>query len=554
MKLPKLFNGRRVHREQIAEMQRLTTVLSEYAAYQITGESMRQRLGELDPHLVNLLVDMSQYERIIGGGFTGAESRLRTVKLSRSKVKTDVQIANAVKTWTDWGFGRNVNIKALDPNADEVWQATWTTPINKPIFKEETLHEHSNRTLVDGDFFFVDYASRVDGSSRWRYFKTERVTSIIHSPLDDAINLYYVVDIGNGTQAAYPDAFAWFALRGEFESVKLPQGIVDVNALPQMMNSQTFASIIPVQRNIDEDDGRGWPQFYRAFSWSDVYAQMLREYSQVFSAVAAYVDKIKADGGQRTINDIITSLQSGLASGNSNVWDSNPAPTAGATWGENQAMERTRLPLGSAAGDAQAGTLVIGTQLATALGVKLSDIGRPDAFQNKATADIAAESPQQGWQRYQNFWASIWQQVVEITLRVKTEFTNQTFESYESAVSMSLPINIETSEIKQGMDAVTNAAQAGMLDMGVANRTNKALTTLLLLDFNVSDVGEIIEPPTQAEADNAPTAAHLGESHTPVLIAHTCPLCGHAEAESYAGHGPLLRCAGCGKTYDPEVE
>jgi len=43
-------------------------------------------------------------------------------------------------------------------------------------------------------------------------------------------------------------------------------------------------------------------------------------------------------------------------------------------------------------------------------------------------------------------------------------------------------------------------------------------------------------------------------SHQPVTINRTCPLCGADTAYHYEGHGPLLVCAGCGKTYNPEVE
>lgn len=45
-------------------------------------------------------------------------------------------------------------------------------------------------------------------------------------------------------------------------------------------------------------------------------------------------------------------------------------------------------------------------------------------------------------------------------------------------------------------------------------------------------------------------------SHTPVIVDSVCPLCGFVKAESYDGHGPLLRCASpkCKKTYDPTVE
>ena len=43
-------------------------------------------------------------------------------------------------------------------------------------------------------------------------------------------------------------------------------------------------------------------------------------------------------------------------------------------------------------------------------------------------------------------------------------------------------------------------------------------------------------------------------SHQAVIVDSVCPLCGFVKAESYSGHGPLLRCANCKKTYDLTVE
>ena len=534
MKLPKLFNGRR---ERLAETS-------------AANEATRQQLAELDARLLQLIASMSGREQLIGDRVLGIGAR--NVDLSRYYAKTDIQIGNAVDTWTNWGFGRQVAIKAEDPQADIVWQATWDAPINKPIFKEASLHEHSNRVLIDGEFFFVAYITKGDGAVTWRYFKTERITQIIHPENDDAINLYYVVDVGDGRQRAFPDAFSFFSFEEKFESAKLPEGVVDINQEDTTLDNQSIALIVPVQRNIG-DDGRGWPQFYKAPPWTDAYAQMLREYSQVWSAVAAYVDKIKAKGGSKTITDIVTSLQSSMVNQSGAYVDTNPAPTAGSTWVENDAMERTRMPLGTQAGDAQTGSMIIAAQVATALGVKLSDVGRPDAFQNKAIADVAAESPQQGWQRYQTFWVSIWQQLVEITLRARERFTPERFSSYGAAVSMSLPIDVATSDIKTAMDGITAAANAATLDFDVATRANTALTVLMLLDLNVSDVDAVLSKP-QAEETAAVTPAQLGESHNPVTVAHVCPLCGHGEAYSYADHGPLLVCVECERTYDPEVE
>jgi len=212
------------------------------------------------------------------------------------------------------------------------------------------------------------------------------------------------------------------------------------------------------------------------------------------------------------------------------------------------------MPLGTAAGDAQAGTGILALQLATGLGVKASDVGRVDMFQNKATADEAAKGPQQRWQRYQVFWASVWGDIVETTLRLVELFTPRRFTDYTARLSTSLPMDVETTDLATAMDAVNKAAAAMTLDPATAMRANTAFLSLLLNDLGVEDVDDILNPPTNAEAaaDNPPIT--LGESHTPVTVRHVCPLCGFGEAYSYAGHGALLVCAGCSKTYDPEVE
>ena len=74
---------------------------------------------------------------------------------------------------------------------------------------------------------------------------------------------------------------------------------------------------------------------------------------------------------------------------------------------------------------------------------------------------------------------------------------------------------------------------------------------------------EIVEPP-EDEPDEETERARANEdeyiaslfvgSHQAVIVDSVCPLCGFVKAESYSGHGPLLRCANCKKTYDPTVE
>jgi len=521
---------------------------AERVALETSAPMLRQKLAELDPRLLDLLMDQSRYEQLLGTSAIGNQ-RAAAVANCRFAYDYDVQIGNATDTWTDWGFGCALSITAVDPAADVVWQECWKAARNRPVFRQSVVHELSRNVLTDGEMFFVGTASTLDGATTWRTLRTTEVSDIIHPTNDNTVNLWYVIEKDAG-RVAIPDAFAWYSLRDLYAGNVLPTGVADYNE--ELAGRNTFAVIVPAQRN-RKDDGRGWPEFRKALPWSNVYSQMLREYAAVFSAVAMYVDKLKAQGGSRTVTDIITRLQSSLATTAGAYYDTNPTPAPGSTWVENEALDRTRLPLGSAAGDAQQGTLTVGTQLATALGVKLSDIGRPDAFQNKATADVAAESPQQRWKRYQVFWADIWQDVVETTLRNVTAYTQQRFASYEARLSTSLPMDVDTGIVVQAMKANDDAVNAMTLDTATATRANTALLSLMLNDLGVSDVDEIINPPAPAPSA-APTEAHLGEAHTPVTVAHVCPLCGAPSAYSYAGHQGLLVCAECGKTYDPEVE
>ncbi len=552
------FRRHKAINQQLTRLRDIAATMREAAdqmAYETSAPVLRRKLAELDPRLLDLLIDQQHYETVFGTDPDITGSRKRAVQASRFALRVggDTQLRAAAHTWTDWGFGRELDITANDPPADAVWQECWGAARNRCLFGQAVIHELSNTILRDGEVFFSATASRLDGEVTWRTTDSLDVIKVLHPKNDPLVNLWYICNLTDGQQVAIPDAFTYFALRERFEGVKLPQGVMDVNQTPQSQeHGGTFVCIVAAQRNRDKG-GRGWPEFYGAIPWSNVYAQMLREYAAVFSAVAMFVDKLKVEGGSQTVTDVITQLQSSLVSGAGNYQDTNPRPAAGSTWLQNEAADRTRLPLGSAAGDAQTGTLTIATQLATALGVKLSDVGRPDAFQNKSVADSAAEGPQRRWQRYQLFWAATWQDIVEVTLRLQTLCTRQQFGDYSSRLSTSLPMDVDTTEIAVAMKAVNDAVVALTLDYPTATRAQQALLTLMLNDLNVSAVAEIVEPPAARE-QAAPLPVHLGEVHQAVNVRHICPLCGHGEAYSYAGHGPLLVCVGCEKTYDPEIE
>ena len=76
----------------------------------------------------------------------------------------------------------------------------------------------------------------------------------------------------------------------------------------------------------------------------------------------------------------------------------------------------------------------------------------------------------------------------------------------------------------------------------------------------VDDVPELTPPEPVGEPDEETEAARVNAlfvgSHEPTIVTSICPLpdCNSTTAESYPGHGPLLRCTECKRTYDPTVE
>lgn len=73
-----------------------------------------------------------------------------------------------------------------------------------------------------------------------------------------------------------------------------------------------------------------------------------------------------------------------------------------------------------------------------------------------------------------------------------------------------------------------------------------------LLGYQEEEQAEVPEEMPEETEDTFDLATHA--SHKAKIVYHICPLCSADTAKEYEGHEPLLVCAGCGKTYNPEVE
>lgn len=478
---------------ELAEIKRVNNALLDAWQFSMTPAGLLQNIGELDSQLLDLLIDLQRYEEVGRYGVqTSEQDRLRSVEVSRYYERTDVLTGLAVDMWTDFGFGQTVNIAPSGGDvAREVWNECWTAPRNRTTFSQDSIHERfSSKLLIDGERFFVAYVSTLDGTTTWRIFDTTQVKGIVAAKNDPAIKLWYIVEGEEGKQLAFPDAFAVFAFAEMLEKYAPSDGAENVNI--EAMQNNTFAAIVPAQRNIDEN-GRGCPQFRRAFPWSRTTRENLENHAAVSRLVATYVDKIEAKGGQRAIDAIRNSLQSSLVN-NNEYWDTNPAPAAGSTWLQNEQIDRTRMPLGTGARDAQTDSMVFLSMAAAGYKVPPHWLMRPDMLQNRSVADEMAKPAMESWRRYQTFWAARFGDIVEVTLRFRNKFdASVTIDDYSALIEMESPLDLETDELTGAMDSFSKAAVSGTLSMDVAQRANTVLVKLLLSDFGINDPSGVVD-------------------------------------------------------------
>jgi len=488
-------------------------------------------------------------EQLRGFVSTDNDSRLRAVNRSRYMFWYDVQIHHAVNVWTDWGMGQYVAIESDDLQADEVLQEFWDARRNSPILSQNELAEQSNTVQVDGEFLYIYFTSRQSGKTTIRRVPTEEVSRIIFDGGDNCVPVYYVRSIsdpamqqqlGNKSEIYYPD---WQASRRQLEKVEIPPNAISANDVngDELFGTDVVAQFVAINKAGPER--RGWPNFMRAWPWSKAYWELLQDWATVAKQNAMFAREVTSKGSSRAVDSIIARFNSNIST--SNYSDSNPPAVAGSTLVHNGAVTTKEAPLNRGAGDAQTTGYALAGQISAETGLPLHIMGLPGAMQNRATARETERPFLEQMERYQLFWSSVFRDMCEIVLRQYSKVMDVQFTDYDISVTMQTPLMTEIQDVNTTIKALQDAAVAGVLDAQVAMGAIKALADIDLKILGIDDTEEIMTPPVVAE---------LGEAHRPEIVNHICPLCGYHEAEQYTGHGSLVRCVQCRKTYDTAVE
>jgi hypothetical protein len=488
-------------------------------------ELVRQ-LGEIDPHLIDMLVQMEGWE-VLSGSWWGnhlkfsEQDRLRVVYESRYYYNFDVQIGNAVEMWTDFGFGQSVKIKPIDTEAQIVWSAFWDSPRNKPLLKQRKIAALSNQQVQDGEQFFEFSGSGIDGDVIIRRVFTEEITEILYEDDDADVPLFYVRKTDSG-KVYYPD---WEAKRSyadllddywqrHTEAGDIPKDAVrsDVAGEPVAVQvggkKQERQPTVAVMQHaaMNEMNGRGWPQLRRAVAWSKALKRFLEDRATVARSVAAFVDEAIVDGGSRGIDAVKGKFESSLTS-TSDWWERNPPAAAGSQLIHNKAVEYKRRPLGTGASDAEADAMLMVGQVSAGTKIPPHWMGFPGAMQNRATARESSRPCLEQMTRYQTFWSDVFKEWVEIVLWFASEYGGKQFKRTDAVITLESPLDLEMENITRLMDAIAKAMTDGALDLEIGQIALAKLVVVGLEDLGIRDLEPVEVGQDDAGHGGAPDGA-----------------------------------------------
>lgn len=177
-----------------------------------------------------------------------------------------------------------------------------------------------------------------------------------------------------------------------------------------------------------------------------------------------------------------------------------------------------RRPLTTGAGDAQTTVNMVVGQVSSATKVPAHWMGWPGALQNRATARETSRPFVEQLERYQQFWADVFRDMVEVTLAFAEKYNPEYaggFETVEADVSFESPQLIPAEEIASIVTAITNAVMNGVADAAQGANVVNWLIKLSLVSLGAQNVTSILEPAQQEEPPTEAPGPQVPEQAEP---------------------------------------
>lgn len=296
-RLLELLDGGAQRRRIDAELTELRALVTDATRREVTAESLRRAVAE-DDQLIDLIMRSRFYDPLYGGlaDELSDTERWQAVQYSRQLTLRDLTQRRVVRMWTDFGFGVQVQVEPVDPQARPAWDEFWTARRNGPVIGPTRIYNLSDALLTDGEIFLFYYVSKLDGTTTVRRVPCEQIIAIITDPDDAEIPLYYVRSEDDGS-VYYPD---WQATPEQLALVTIPDDA--------RLGEARQTAVVVQHLAYEAYNGRGWPLFYTGWEWVKVYNQFLGDRAAVARKAAMYTEKVTLKGGQRSLDAIKAKL------------------------------------------------------------------------------------------------------------------------------------------------------------------------------------------------------------------------------------------------------
>ena len=508
------------------DMAHMSTLFREGLRYQPwtwMQDTVQARLREMNPDSLRWLQQLQGWETLgsgMGSAYSGDErDRLRGVNSSRWAFDHLILIDRMVNMWTDFAFGQNVSVSIKDPEGNacdeamDCWDDFWTSRENSYILSPSRLYKLSNKLLLDGELFWPFYVSTIDGSVQIRQLDTTQITTIISEPEDDSTIIGYERQSVNSSETS-PVTRYYRDWRWEPERLANVLQTMDMSALSRggiLAAGENEATDVIMMHVAWKGQGtRGWPQFSQAVWWAYMYQQFLLWRLTLDRAVATFWEDIETQGGSRATAYFNTLLQSTLATGNS--LETNPASPVATPFVHNQGIKRQRMPLGTGAGDAELDGLVLCSYVGLVGGIPPHWLGRPDALQNRATAEELLRPVMRQWARYQLMWSNTWREVVTLVLEAGAMYPRGNGRQYGWPIDeLDIDVTMDTPTDADFDSMVTALVQFAQSD--ILSKKDASSVAVRQPQFGFTDPQEILDRmyPEEEESGEEPEVPETPE-------------------------------------------
>jgi len=225
--------------------------------------------------------------------------------------------------------------------------------------------------------------------------------------------------------------------------------------------------------------------------WAMALREFMEDRTALAKAVATFYEDITVKSGSRGVDAVISALSSSLSYTAGAYGETNPVPPAASPFVHNETVGRERMPLTTAAGDAEVDSMILTAMVGLGMGIQPLWLNRPDAAQNRAVARELAAPVLRMWTRHQVFWSSIFGDLVHFVLSMAATYPTSNPQVIENIsqidvdVSLDSPLDAIFSEVIDGVSQI--------YDRGLLPAKELSGIVARLPELGLSDTAEIID-------------------------------------------------------------